>query len=614
MEKDLGKFLVKNLVVTEHELERATKMRITSGSSLCDILLSEGYVGSYDLYSNVAEFYKTDFADLYKNPCDISLFKESDRDSYFKLKIVPWKQEDGVIFLATCQINDDVKQWAEKKYTDKFKFVITSPFDINDSLMKGFSQQDNEVAREQLYKYDPECSAKNLMKSARGKTISVILFSLILAGIIFPYYGLLSMFVIMNILYVITLGFRSIVFFCGYNEISKKDDKEVSIDDVDLPIYSLLIPLYKESEKTLAKLVKSIRKINYPSSKLDIKLIVESDDFETIDIIKSLKCPRNFEIIPVPYSIPRTKPKACNYALRFAKGEYATIYDAEDVPDPMQIRKALGAFEEFGEVAVCVQSRLNYYNRKENMLTKLFSIEYSTLFDFVLFGLERLGIPMPLGGTSNHFRIEHLRSLYAWDPYNVTEDADLGIRIAQKGWKSKMIKSITMEEAPISLKSWIRQRTRWIKGHMQTYLVHMRRPVKLIRTVGIKGFLGLQLFLGVPTLVFLISPFLWSLWLLIIIGAVELPMIDVVYRAAILYGSFAVLIVGILIHILFAIFAVRYQGWKEMKLAVLLFPFYWILHSFASFRALGQLITRPYYWEKTDHGVTKMTAQTDSSG
>jgi cellulose synthase/poly-beta-1,6-N-acetylglucosamine synthase-like glycosyltransferase len=277
-----------------------------------------------------------------------------------------------------------------------------------------------------------------------------------------------------------------------------------------------------------------------------------------------------------------------------------TIYDAEDLPDPQQLRRVVARFRAEPEDVVCVQCRLNYYNRDRNLLTRLFSIEYASWFDFMLPGLEALKLPIPLGGTSNHIARERLMQLGEWDPYNVTEDADLGVRLAVAKYRTLTSYSLTMEEAPSSLWAWMKQRSRWVKGYMQTWLVHMRRPVKLYQKLGSRGFWGFQLFIGGPCFVFLSSPILLSVSLLWGLGLIH-PHHPLMPTAII--SSLMVLGYGVVMHYVFARKVVQESSWPKMHAAMVVFPFYWILHSLASFRGLWQLITRPHYWDKTEHGV-----------
>lgn len=601
----LDKLLVKKCI-TEHELDHALSIKENTSSSLPDILLSEGYINPYRLYSTLAEFNNTPFADLLKNPCNDDIVKADERDEYLRLKAIPWKKEGKQIVIATCEVTDEVKNWASEKY-DNYSFAITSPFDINNAINELFQDSNNKDARDKLWSIDPKYSAKNLFKGIQSKIFLLGIVGLITSFILFPKTALPALFLITSIFYAATLALKTVLFLIGIIRNKRTDEASHILDlaDKELPVYTILIPLYQE-EKVLKKLTDSIKALDYPKSKLDVKLIVESDDNTTIEAIKALKCERIFEMVKVPYSLPRTKPKACNYALKFARGKFITIYDAEDMPDPLQLKKALYVFYNESPEIACVQSKLNYFNRGENWLSKLFSIEYSNLFDFLLPGLEAMKLPIPLGGTSNHFRTQTLNELYAWDPYNVTEDADLGIRIAQKGWKCKIIESTTMEECPISISAWIRQRSRWIKGHMQTYFVHMRQPFELYKKVGIMGFMGVQFFLGAPALIFLISPIMWSVWALFVSGTVTIPNEMPIWFDDIINFSTGVLICGIFLQIFYATVSIKSNNWKGMLLSAFLFPFYWILHSAASFKSLWQLITRPYYWEKTNHGVTKV--------
>lgn len=605
MEK-LGKFLVKKYVITEYELGRALELQKETGSALQQILLAEGYTNSYKLYSAIAEYEEVEFADLSKNPCDTSLLSSVQAEQYLALGLVPWKKDGDVVVIAASDINDEAEYWATKHYGEHYRFVITSPFDIDLAINTHFAKENDADAREKLWRQHPEHSARDLFGGMQSKIFLLVLAALIGVMVICPYSALAYGFLVVNVFYGATLLFKGVLFVAGMLRAGRLAAEDVAwdrFDEKDLPVYTILVPLYRE-EKTLLKLVKAIRALDYPRSKLDVKLVVEEDDSVTIEAIKALKCERMFQIVRVAESIPRTKPKACNYALKFAKGQYVTIYDAEDIPEPQQLKKVLHAFMNGPEEMVCVQAKLNYFNREENLLTRMFAIEYSTLFDFILHGLVALGVPVPLGGTSNHFRIKALQELYAWDPYNVTEDADLGIRLVQKGWHVGLVDSLTLEEAPITLKAWIRQRSRWIKGHMQTYFVHMRHPFKLFSAVGMVGFMGFQLFMGAPALIFLISPFMWGIWALFMFDIVPVGVQFPHWFDTMIHISFGVLFAGIVLQMFCAVVSIRANKWPKMFRYVFFFPFYWLLHSVASFKSLWQLITRPHYWEKTSHGET----------
>ena len=199
----------------------------------------------------------------------------------------------------------------------------------------------------------------------------------------------------------------------------------------DWPMYTILCPLYREAE-VVPQFVEAMSALDYPTEKLQILFLTEEDDNTTRQAIQRLHLPPHFTIVTVPPGEPRTKPRACNYGLLQATGNYVVIYDAEDIPDPLQLKKAVLAFANQGPETACVQAKLNFYNAEQNLLTRWFTAEYSLWFDLTLPGLQKLGVPLPLGGTSNHFRTHLLRSLGAWDAFNVTEDCDLGLRMASR--------------------------------------------------------------------------------------------------------------------------------------------------------------------------------------
>jgi cellulose synthase/poly-beta-1,6-N-acetylglucosamine synthase-like glycosyltransferase len=377
------------------------------------------------------------------------------------------------------------------------------------------------------------------------------------------------------------------------------------LDTEAWPIYTVLVPVYNEPD-VIPILLNALSKLDYPQEKLDVLLLLEEKDWATIDAAKAANPPRYIRFIYVPDSQPKTKPKACNYGLTFARGDYLTIYDAEDIPDPDQLKKAIHAFRTGAPSLVCVQAALNYFNRGENFLTRMFTLEYSYWFDYMLPGLDAWRLPIPLGGTSNHFRTDRLRELGGWDPFNVTEDADLGIRASQRGYTVGVIHSTTYEEANCRLKNWLRQRSRWIKGYMQTWLVHNRHPWRSLRRLGLKNWLAYQFFIGGTIITFLSNPLLWGVFLYWLVtqthGLQKLFPTD-----WILYVALFNLLIGNALAIGLNILAVLGRRYYELLPYTLLNPVYWQLHSIAAYLALWQLFTKPFYWEKTVHGLSKFS-------
>jgi glycosyltransferase XagB len=375
--------------------------------------------------------------------------------------------------------------------------------------------------------------------------------------------------------------------------------------DEDLPVYTVLVPMFREPE-VLPILTKALRNLDYPLAKLDIKIVLEEGDHETIEAARSLDLEGVFEIIRVPASHPQTKPKACNFALRYSQGEFLVIFDAEDKPEPDQLKKVVAAFNQSAPNTACIQCRLNYYNARENWLTRMFTLDYSLWFDLMLPGLERLKVPIPLGGTSNHFRMDVLRELNAWDPFNVTEDADLGIRLTQKGYRVGVIDSTTFEEANVSIPNWVRQRSRWIKGYMQTFLVHSRRPVHLWRSIGASGVFGFVFFIGGTFLSGLLNPIFWAIFAIWMIFGAEA--ITPYFPLPVLYMSLLNLLVGNGLLIYLTMVAPFRRRWTDLAPWGITVVGYWVLMTVASYKALSQLIFNPFYWEKTQHGLSKHTA------
>lgn len=606
MEK-LSAFLLQQADLKENSYNEFRRISEENGRNIAAVILSHSSINPQKLYGAIAAMKNLEFADLEKYPCDSSILCKTLRDEYLKLGAIPWRKNGDITFIATSEITPALQNWAENNYGANHKFAIATPFDISGSVSNIFANDNDYDAREKLYEMNPECSAKYPVSTKNLLCFLTIVLAALALAVKFPVKTMAIAFVVTSVFYTVTMLFKSLLLIIGYfvGKNAEKNSFKITAQNSALPVYTILVPLYKE-EKTLARLKESLLALDYPKEKLDVKLIVEADDEITISAIKKLRPPRSFEIIKVPYSEPRTKPKACNYALRFARGEFVTIYDAEDSPEPDQLKKVLYKFQNSDAKLACVQARLNYFNHSENLLTRMFAMEYSVLFDFMLFGLEKIGIPIPLGGTSNHFRTETLRELYAWDPYNVTEDADLGLRISQKGWRCGMVWSRTFEEAPLSLWAWIKQRTRWIKGHMQTYLVHMRQPLVLYRKIGLLGFAGMQFFFGAPTLIFLISPIMWLVWGLFMTGIFSFNIAMPHWFDVMVEFSIAALYFGLASQVLFALAAVSRNKWRGMVAYSFIFPFYWALHSVASFRALWQLFKCPHYWEKTTHGLTKI--------
>ena len=599
----LGTILTTGKVISPWQLKDALRIQGRDGMRLGDILISEGSIGYYDLYHAVAESYRLPFVNLLETPPNPLLLDANDIDSYLQLGLIPWRREHDFIWIAVCDINAEALDWIRQRFGVNTNLVITSPFDIKRSVETFFGTDIEKESRLSLLTKLPEASAYNTLTSTQKYWLYAVLIASATFAALTPATALLTLIIVCYVAYAITMAFKLFVFMIGSRNAAAPAAQTIAHQN--LPVYTILIPMYKEAA-SLPGMLQSMQRLDYPASKLDIKLVLEADDTQTLDAAYALKPRYQFDIIRVPPGEPRTKPKACNYALRFAKGEFITVFDADDRPEPLQLKKAVHAFRALPKDVACLQARLNYYNAGDNLLTRFFALEYSMLFDVLLNGLERIGIPIPLGGTSNHIALERLRALGEWDPYNVTEDADLGTRLAARGFKTAMIDSFTMEEAPNERKAWIKQRSRWIKGYMQTWLVHMRHPLHLWRTLGWKSFLGFQCFVGLSTFTFLTAPVLWTVAIVWWSGAA--PLLNAIaFPEWLGWLTIVNFVINMVSHWYYTgLCALRYHPhhWK-MALAVIAFPLYLILHSIASYKALWQLIVKPHFWEKTTHGLVK---------
>jgi len=380
----------------------------------------------------------------------------------------------------------------------------------------------------------------------------------------------------------------------------------------ELPIYTVIAALYREAA-SVDGLLRALERLDYPHEKLDVIIAVERDDRATRAALERRRGRLPISVIVVPTRGPRTKPKALNVALTFARGNFTVIYDAEDRPAPDQLRCALRAFAAGGDGLACMQARLCIDNVADSWLSRLFTAEYAGQFDVFLPGIAALRLPLPLGGSSNHFRTEILRKLGGWDAYNVTEDADLGMRLARFGYRAGVIWSTTYEEAPARLTAWLRQRTRWFKGWMQTWLVHMREPIRLLRDLGPAGFVGFQLIVGGNALAALVHPLFLGNLIYSIAGGTPMWRDGGLAGAvlAALYGTS--ILIGYLTSAFLGWLGLRRRGLSGTGWVLVLTPLHWLLLSLAAWRALYQLIFSPYSWEKTEHGLAKSSRLADGT-
>jgi cellulose synthase/poly-beta-1,6-N-acetylglucosamine synthase-like glycosyltransferase len=610
----LGEMLVDTGAISQDQLNQALEFQRKSGGMLGDILMSLRIIEPERLYRLIA---------TQNNLGRIGT--EYSFDNITKLPEYMARGYDAVV------INQDLNRYliavgtplSEEHVAELENFLgmaieqVLATRDEMEFFWKAVYETELvDESTQKLVKEQPENSAHVTFTSFQLAAFGALLFVLVLCLGIDWFHTLIILNITIQIFYFTMTVFKFLIVMYGTRDFAQKrftEDEVAAVDERDLPIYTILVPMYKESQ-VIPYLLGNLERLDYPKAKLDVRLLIEEDDTEAQEILKGMKLPPYYTTIVVPHSLPKTKPKACNYGLIRARGEYVVIYDAEDRPDPDQLKKVHLAFKNGPEHLACVQGKLNYFNSEQNMLTRWFTHEYSMWFELLLPGVMQLNIPIPLGGTSNHFKMKVLKEINAWDPYNVTEDADLGIRLYKSGYSTAIVDSRTWEEANSRVGNWIRQRSRWIKGYMQTWLVHMRNPVRLWRELGTKGFWGFQVMVLATPMLPLLNPMYWVMLLLWYGWKVQ--WIPQFFPGPIYYMAAAEFLIG---NFLFVFSNVAGVFWVIHELErrkenvfsyglvkyALFTPLYWVLMSLAAVKAAWQLITKPFYWEKTTHGLAK---------
>lgn len=611
-ENRIGDILVDEGYVSREDLYKALSIQKRQGGKLGWILLSNGFITRLQFYKVLAEKLELPFVssdiEKYFYWLDTSLLQKIEPEEVIEFQALPLYIKNNKLILLTSYPKNikTLEHFKHKFDVQEIEERIITDQDISNLVRKLFKRSLHSKAIFGLHNREPEESAFIRMTKPQIIFFCAILLCITLGLWFYTNQILIGLFAFVQVFYLLAILYKFIISMAGIRNrftAGKNYEIEKSQEIKEYPVYTVLVPLFKEPEKVLKNIINAINNLDYPKNKLDVIFLFEGNDYQTINMAKSLKPVSSWRFFYVPNGTPITKPKACNYGLYFARGKYLVIYDAEDIPEPDQLKKALIAFQNSSGKYGCFQAYLNYYNRNENFLTKMFTLEYSYWFDYMLSGLYKFKLPIPLGGTSNHFRVDILKKISGWDPFNVTEDADLGIRMAAENKKVGVIHSTTYEEANKSLGNWIRQRSRWIKGYMQTSLVYNRHPIKLIKTLGFWKWVSFQMLITGTPFTFLVNPIMWITFLFWVI-AHTFVVFPVIPGPVILMGTIS-FIAGNLIMIFLNMSAAFSRRYYNLIPYSLLNPIYWIFHSVAAYKALFQLIFKPFYWEKTNHGITK---------
>ncbi len=569
------------------------------GTSLEDELLHSGLVTEKAYYGAMARFLRLPFVDRI-DPDSVLDILNLDTQFQRPLQVsinYQYRPRQTAMVPEAATLADRAAS-LEVMPQLRQNLVVTTPSAIREAVWKAGAQRRVRHTVTALFDRTPDFSARTVMTGRQGFYAGLALAVLLSALVVAPFETLYILHVTLSLTFFASLLLRFAPIGLGSNAQIERYRQEPS---GPLPRYTVMVALYHEAE-VAAQLIESLRRIEWPRSLLDIKLVCEADDRETIDALRALRLEPHFEIVEVPDFGPRTKPKALTYALAAARGEFVAVYDAEDRPHPQQLREAYRHFRNVPKRIACLQAPLIISNARDSWISANFSMEYCALFRRLLPMLASLRLPLPLGGTSNHFRTEVLREVGGWDPFNVTEDADLGMRLYRLGYRSETLMRHTFEDAPVTAKVWIGQRSRWFKGWLQTWLVLMRAPQRLVREMGLGAFLIFQLMIGGMLMSSLLHPLIFLFIGMGIAAMLQAPTSELPLDAAVLFGIDLTNILGS--YALFLALGMSTmtttektrigRRWRWL-------PIYWLMISGAAWRAVYELRFKPFYWNKTPH-------------
>ncbi|MCK0149353.1 glycosyltransferase [Marivita sp. S6314] len=532
------------------------------------------------------------------NPPDPDVCDRLPPEFCIEHRVLPWGRLGQALLVGTAHEGDrtQLRDMLEHQL-GPILFGDASEADIHDFVTARHADRLAELAERQV---PDDLSCRDINKLTWRRGIMASLFFGVCIGIfyVFPNAFFVGITAVAVTNLIACLIFKICVFLAGY----KKPPKiVVDVPLSERPVVSLMVPMFREAA-IANTLVQRLSRLTYPKSLLDVVLVLETKDTQTRQMLAAQSLPSWMRVIEVPDADLKTKPRALNYALKYTRGDIIGILDAEDAPATDQIERVVDAFHAAPKDVVCAQGILDFYNPHANWVSRCFTIEYATWFRIVLAGAARLGFPIPLGGTTVFIRRFALQHVGGWDAHNVTEDADLGIRLARFGYKTILLPTVTREEANNRVIPWIKQRSRWLKGYMITYRVHMRRPWRLLKDLGPRKFLGFQFFFLTTILQFTLAPALWSFWL--VCFGIATPFTEILPNG-VTGGLLGLFLFAELVSLLIGFVAVARTQHDKLMQWVPMMMFYFPLGVFAVYKALSELVIKPFYWDKTQHGVSE---------
>ena len=609
----LGQRLVARGVLSPGDLVRALALQAREDVPLGEILLAHGLVRREDLLDALAEQWDAELVDFRKDPPDTRLIDAFGVANCIAEGVVPWRRVGLVTVVATARPERFAQQAdAYSQVLGPVAMALTTEDGVADAVTRLRSQT---LARNAETRVPETQSCRTLSLSRPVRLAAAVgAAAAALATFVTPgsiYLGLLA-WAVLTLAAIQSLKIATLVLALrrpnrGHAAIFRS--RRAPPPAQKLPVVSVLVPLFHEAD-VAGPLIDRLARLTYPRELTDIVLVCEEDDATTAAALAHATLPPWIRVVVVPRGGVQTKPRALNYALDFCRGGIVGIWDAEDAPAPDQLYRVVRRFQETGPEVACLQGILDYFNSRTNWLSRCFTLEYAAWFRIMLPGLMRLGLPIPLGGTTLFLRRAALEGLGGWDAHNVTEDADLGLRLARAGYRTEIIDTVTEEEANCQAWPWVRQRSRWLKGYAITWASHMRAPHVLWRDLGPAGFLGVQvLFLGTLSQ-FLLAPVLWVFWFL----ALGLPLPGGArLEPGLVTALTAFFVASEAVNLAMAMLAAERAGKSWLVPWAFTLPFYFPLAVAAVWRGLWELTGKPFVWHKTAHGLHKEQREPDET-
>ena len=585
--KTLGVTLLREGLISPHALVQALALQKRHHGRLADILLSRQFIDETLLYRSHAKHWKVRLLDPLVTPPDPRLIDRLGAALCLREGLLPLRRAGRITVVATAHPEEFSKH--HPMLTEKLGAIASK---IEAALLKARGASLIHLAQNRVARSE---SCRDWGRNGFALPLFLMASVLMLALWLSP--GAvatgLAAWTVMTLLLVTGLRAAAIV-----TALHRPPDRGEPPTIARLPTVSVMVALFNEGN-IAPRLIARLSRLDYPRDLLDILLVVEETDSVTRDALHRQNLPPWMRIVVVPDGPLKTKPRALNFALDMCRGSIIGVYDAEDAPEPAQIRKVVDRFYQRGADVACLQGVLDFYNPRTNWLSRCFTMEYAAWFRIILPGMQRLGLALPLGGTTLFFRRAVLEELGAWDAHNVTEDADLGIRLARHGYRTELLETVTEEEANCRALPWVKQRSRWLKGYMMTYAVHMRQPGLLWRQLGPRQFAGFQVLFLCTLSQFLLAPVLWSFWLLPL--GLPHPLASAL-PDGLMFAMLVLFLATEVTNLAATYLAMRRTPHRMSPLWILTLHFYFPLGALASYKAAWEMVTRPFYWDKTSHG------------